>query len=96
MIAGLYNSVLAELTLPFVHIGAGPSADVLAVAGCGGSGCLSGDAVFFGIDTRLALVIGGVGRGSRGGLSIAAHVHPTFVGDAVLTTITLGVGGELY
>lgn len=96
VIASLFNSVNAELTLPFFHIGAGPSLDVLAVAGCSADGCLSGDAVFFGIDTRLAVVIGAIGRGSRGGFSINAHLHPTFVGDLVVLTATLGVGGEVY
>lgn len=102
VIAAWLNSLNVELTLPFVHLAAGPSVDVLAVAGCGGDlasgtgGCLSGDTVFFGIDSRLALVLGGIGRGTRGGFAINVHAHPTFVGDTVLVTLTLGLGGELY
>jgi len=100
VIAALYNSMLFEVTLPFVHIGAGPSFDVLGVAGCGdfggAVGCLSDDAAFFGLDGRFAIVLGAIGRGSRGGFSINAHAHPTFVGSNVLLTFTLGLGGEVY
>jgi hypothetical protein len=99
VVGGALNTIAFELTVPFFQFAVGPSLDALGVAGCtgaGNGGCLSTDSVFFGLDTRLAVVIGGVGGGTRGGFSINVNVHPTFIGNQVLVTTSLGVGGELY
>lgn len=97
VIGGVFNAAMLELTLPFVQLGAGPSLDAFVIANCNVEQCGSGGTpVYFGLDGRLALVLGAIGRGARGGFSINAHVHPTFVGGDVMLTATLGVGGELY
>ncbi len=93
VIGTVYNSGMIEATLPVLHIGAGPSADVVGVAGLMTPESTN---VFFGIDGRAAIVIGGHGPGRHGGLAINFNVHPTFLTGTVLTTFSAGIGGELY
>jgi hypothetical protein len=97
LLGGGFNSIMAELTLPLLHIGAGPSVDVLGIAGCSATGgCDNETGVHFGIDGRVALVLGGHGPGRHGGFAINFNAHPTFVDGTVLTTLSLGIGGEMY
>jgi hypothetical protein len=92
-----FNSLMAELTLPLLHLGAGPSIDYVGIAGCSAtSGCSPETGAHFGIDGRAALVIGGHGPGRHGGFAINFNVHPTFIDGSVLTTLSLGLGGEFY
>jgi hypothetical protein len=95
----LFNVAMLELTLPFVQIGVGPSWDVAHVEACNSTltRCANGDGSAFGLDMRVALVLGGVGRGRRGGFSINLNVHPTFIqGDEVIVTTSIGFGGEMF
>jgi hypothetical protein len=97
VLGAAFNSAMAELTLPFVHIGAGPSVDYVGIAGCSAaSGCANDTGVHFGLDGRVALVIGGHGPGRHGGFAINFDAHPTFLDGATLTTLSLGLGGEMY
>jgi hypothetical protein len=92
-----FNSLMGELTLPVIHIGLGPSFDVIGIAGCGANtGCSPDTGTYFGIDGRVAIVIGGHGPGRHGGFAINFNAHPTFVAAGVLTTLSLGIGGEMY
>jgi hypothetical protein len=97
VIGAVFNSVLLEATLPVLQIGAGPSLDVLGIKGFS---LLKSDPgstnAYFGVDGRVAIVIGGHGPGSHAGFAINANVHPTFWTGGVLTTFSLGLGGELY
>jgi hypothetical protein len=97
VIGAVFNSVLLEATLPVLHVGAGPSVDVLGVKGFSFSNGETGStSASFGLDGRVAIVIGGHGPGRHAGFDIEANVHPTFWNGIVLTTFSLGVGGEMY
>jgi hypothetical protein len=97
VLGAAFNSAMAELTLPLVHIGAGPSVDYVGIAGCSAaSGCSPDTGVHFGLDGRVALVIGGHGPGRHGGFAVNFDAHPTFLDGATLTTLSLGLGGEMY
>jgi hypothetical protein len=93
LVGMVFNSGLLEATLPLLHLGVGPSADVIGVAGLSQERPTN---VYFGIDGRAAIVIGGHGPGRHGGFAINFNVHPTFWGSNVLTTFSAGVGGEMY
>jgi hypothetical protein len=92
IIGAVFNSGIFEATLPLLHIGAGPSVDVVGVRG------LATDAtqVWFGLEGRAAIVIGGHGPGRHGGFAINLNVHPTFWDSGVLMTFSAGIGGEMY
>ncbi len=100
-VAGLmWNSFLAELTLfDMVQVAAGPSVDF--VWGCtdavqSRTSCTDHGA-FFGIDGRVAIVIGHDMMGSRGGLTLSADVHPTWYSDHNVGLAVLGgVGLDMY
>ncbi|MCX7808142.1 MAG: hypothetical protein N2515_06010 [Deltaproteobacteria bacterium] len=107
LIAGLQNALIFETTLPFLQFGFGPSLDVLEVAAAyiqirsdsvsGGAGTIG--LTTLGLDTRLALVLGGIGPGYRGGFSINLHYHPTFFffdDVSVFHQFLLAIGGEVY
>lgn len=97
VIGTFFNSALLEATLPVLHIGAGPSIDVLGVKGFALMGGETGSTgAYFGVEGRAAIVIGGHGPGRHGGFAINANVHPTFWNGVVLTTFSLGIGGEMY
>jgi hypothetical protein len=97
LIGAVFNSGLIEATLPVLHIGAGPSADILGIQGYAVQGETGGSTnVYFGVDGRVAIVIGGHGPGSHVGFEIEGNVHPTFWEGTVLTTFSVGIGGELY
>ena len=102
LIGAVFNSALLEATLPALHIGAGPSVDVLGIKGFalqipGSPPADPGSTnAYFGVDGRVAIVIGGHGPGSHVGFAINGNVHPTFWNGGVLTTFSLGIGGELY
>jgi hypothetical protein len=97
-VGAAFNTIMAELTLPILQIGFGPSLDVFGIAGCSATDldCGSNSDVFFGLDGRIGVVIGGHGPGRHGGFAINANVHPTFVNGDVVTTVSLGLGGEMY
>ncbi len=99
VIAGLYNTFAAELTVSFVQFAVGPSVDILGVSGCNDRnrnvGCISGDAAFFGADARIALLLGNRSPGG-GALSINFNIHPTFVGGGPVWLFGAGIGGELH
>lgn len=95
-----FNAFVLELTVfDRFQIGAGPSLDVgidglcaATAPQCGGMSDLR-----FGLETRLAVVLGERSPARRRGLSIALSVHPTWVDRMnALTTITLGVGYSLF
>ena len=94
----VFNSVNAELDFPVLQLGLGPSLDLIWRTDCeiGAAGCGTATGSYLGVDTRAALLIGPHGRGSHAGLALEANLHPTFVGDTVLTTFTLGFAGEIY
>jgi hypothetical protein len=97
LIGAVFNSVLAEATLPVLHIGVGPSVDVLGVEGLSFANGQTGSVTpVFGIDGRVAIVIGGHGPGHHAGFDIEGNVHPSFWNGIVLTTLTAGIGGEIY
>ena len=93
LVGMVFNSGMLEATLPVLHLGVGPSADVIGVAGLSQEQPTN---VFFGIDGRAAIVIGGHGPGRHGGFAINFNVHPTFWAGSVLTTFSAGIGGEMY
>jgi len=97
-IGTVFNSALVEATLPVLHIGAGPSVDVVGVKDFSvlASGDTGATSAYFGIEGRAAIVIGGHGPGHHAGFAINANVHPTFWNGIVLTTFSLGIGGEFY
>jgi hypothetical protein len=96
----LWNSFLAEVTLfDIVQLGAGPSVDF--VWGCSdtpnSSLSCSDHGPFFGIDGRVAVVIGHDMMGSRGGLTLSADVHPTWYADDTVGLAVLGgIGIDMY
>lgn len=95
------NSVLAALTLAdIVEIGAGPSLDYYAAAGCDSTAvnCSTASGWQLGMHGRLALTLGGrdATTGRRSGFSIGLDEHPMFADGQVLALTTLGVGGEWY
>jgi len=100
-IAGLmWNSAVAELTLGnMFQLGVGPSVDF--IWGCEEDiqdevACANSD-VFFGLDGRLALVLGDYGPGSREGFVIEARIHPTWYDDDEASIAVLGgLGFEVY
>jgi hypothetical protein len=97
LIGAVFNSVLFEATLPVLHVGAGPSVDVLGVRGFSlQGGETASTTASFGLDGRAAIVIGGHGPGRHAGFDIEANVHPTFWNGIVLTTFSVGIGGEMY
>jgi hypothetical protein len=97
LIGAVFNSGLAELTLPILHLGAGPSADIIGVKNYSlTTGVANSFGAYFGIDGRAAIVIGGHGPGRHLGFAINANVHPTFWNGIVFTTFSLGIGGEMY
>jgi len=104
LIGAVFNSGLIEATLPVLHIGAGPSADIIGVknyallpAKLGGPPVdAGGTSAYFGVDGRVAIVIGGHGPGSHAGFAINGNVHPTFFHGTTLLTFSLGIGGEFY
>jgi hypothetical protein len=92
LIGTVFNSAVFEGTLPVLHVGAGPSVDVIGV-----KGLMTGSTtVRFGLEGRAAIVIGGHGPGRHGGFAINFNVHPTFWEGTVLTTFSAGIGGEMY
>lgn len=97
-LGAVFNSANIELDLPILQLGAGPSLDVLALAGCslGDAGCTVDNGTYFGVDVRAALMIGPHGPGTHSGFAIEANLHPTFLDADVLTTFTLGFAGEIY
>ncbi|GDX82309.1 hypothetical protein LBMAG42_41200 [Deltaproteobacteria bacterium] len=97
-LGALFNSANVELDLPILQVGAGPSVDVLALAGCslGTATCNVDNGTYFGVDVRAALLIGPHGPGTHSGFAIEANLHPTFLDTDVLTTFTLGFAGEIY
>jgi len=88
----LFNSAIFEATLPVLHVGAGPSVDVIGVKGL----VADSTQACFGLEGRAAIVIGGHGPGRHGGFAINFNVHPTFWESTVLTTFSAGIGGEMY
>ncbi len=97
LIGAVFNSVLFEATLPALHVGAGPSLDVLGVEGFSFQNGTSGAVTpAFGLDGRAALVIGGHGPGRHAGFEIEANAHPTFWNGIIAATFSLGIGGEMY
>jgi hypothetical protein len=99
--AAAYNTFMAGFTLfNFLDLGVGPSADVLvrvsssAQAGAASAGIGAGTA--FGLDFRAAFAFSGASTGRRSGFCLTLAAHPTFVVGGVLTTFTLGLGGEWY
>ena len=102
-----YNSLLVGITLlNFVDLGLGPSWDYVAVAKCtvvrNGSvpsaGCDQTTLWAPGAHARASIVLGGlVGRGPRRrGFSLGLDMHPIFLSDETLFTLTAGLGGEWY
>jgi hypothetical protein len=102
-----YNSLLVGITvLHFVDLGLGPSWDYIAVAKCafvfGGTlpsaNCDRTNTWSPGAHARAAIILGGlVGRGPRRrGFSIGLDMHPIFLNDETLFTLTAGVGGDWY
>ena len=97
LIGAVFNSALAELTLPALHIGAGPSVDVIGVKDYTVLNPVANSfGAAFGVDGRAAIVVGGHGPGRRVGFAINANVHPTFWQGLVFTTFSIGIGGEMY
>ncbi|MDQ3030985.1 MAG: hypothetical protein M3Y87_01090 [Myxococcota bacterium] len=98
--AASFNAFVLELTVfDRFQLGAGPSLDV-GIDGlcspnepqCGGLSNLR-----FGLETRLAVVLGERTPARRRGLSIAVTVHPTWVDrNNSVTTIMLGIGYALF
>jgi hypothetical protein len=92
LIGTVFNSAIFEGTLPVLHIGAGPSVDVVGVRGL----MTESTDVHFGLEGRAAIVIGGHGPGRHGGFAINFNVHTTFWDGSVLATFSIGIGGEMY
>jgi hypothetical protein len=93
-----YNSLIANFTLAhMVDLGVGPSVDYMAVAGCGDE-CTAGSRLAFGAHGRVAVNIGGLsGHGPRrSGFAIGVDVHPIFLPDGPIVSLTGGIGGEWY
>lgn len=97
----LWNTGMIELTIfDLVQIGGGPSADF--VWGCDATiqdevAC-AGESVAFGLDGRLALVLGGMGMvGQRQGFVLEARFHASWYDseDAAIAVVG-GAGYELY
>jgi hypothetical protein len=92
IIGTVFNSGIFEATLPVLHVGAGPSVDVIGVKGL----MTGATQVCFGLEGRAAIVIGGHGPGRHGGFAINFNVHPSFWESTVLMTFSAGIGGEMY
>lgn len=98
-----YNAVMADVTLErLLQIGIGPSIDTLAfgtadvkpIAG-GVAGQIEGlSGTYFGVQTRVGLVLGGRHKtGKSGRFMLGLEVHPTFGdGPNVSTMLTIGGG----
>ena len=97
----LWNTGVIELTIfDLVQIGGGPSADF--IWGCEPTiqdeAACAAESVAFGLDGRLALVLGGMNQpGQRDGLVIEARFHASWYDteDASVAVVG-GVGYELY
>jgi hypothetical protein len=96
----MFNTGMLELTIADVfQIGAGPSMDwiwgcaetIQDEVSCAESG------PYFGLDGRVAVVIGDQGPGTRSGFTLSADVHPVWLDDDhVGVTMLGGAGFELY
>lgn len=94
------NAVMADVTLlDIFQVGAGPSLDYLGMALANGNsnGTASASAaagVYFGLNARAGLALGGSGPGARGRFMVGLEVHPTFVGSGLVpTTVLITLGG---
>lgn len=98
LLGAVFNSFNLELDLPILQLGLGPSIDVVALTGCslGSGSCETGNGIYFGVDTRAALLLGPHGPGTHSGFALEANLHATFVDGDVLTTFTVGFAGEIY
>ena len=96
----MYNTLMAEVTLfDMVQLGVGPSIDLTWGCADDRQGDLScaDHGPFFGLDGRVAVVIGGDMEHGRGGLTLSADVHPTWYNDdAVGITVLGGIGVDMY
>lgn len=92
------NSVVASVNpVDFLEIALGPSFDA-AVGGSGGtSGASAFAGTYFGIQSRVALHLGGRNEitGRRRGFGLGLEFHPTFVGNPVFFA-TIGLSYEAY
>jgi len=92
-----FNQLMGDLTFfNMLQVGVGPSLDF--IWGCNasnGQAACADAGPYFGLNGRLAVVIGG-GEPHRSGFVLSLDVHPTILrGDAV-TAFLFGLGGELY
>ena len=95
---GYYSTLLFDWTFGNIFaIGGGPSIDYGGFSRDTSSDVTSGSGTYFGLDGRIALLLGG-GRnpytGRRSGYTINADVHPTFVGGTAVTTLLFSFGWE--
>lgn len=95
----LFNVGMLELNLPFFQFGLGPSWDVSHIEGCNIAltDCTTTNGSNFGLDARVAVVLGSMGRGRRAAFSINVNVHSTFIADsgAIIST-SISIGGEAF
>lgn len=102
-IAGVQTAPMFSLTpIDLLEIAAGPSLDYLSgggvSAGPGGTSVGGFSGMYFGINGRLALHLGGRNpdTGRRKGFTIGGDIHPTFTPGSAVTFFTLGLGADWY
>ncbi len=105
-IAGYQFTPMFALTpVDVFEVAAGPSLDYLTggsetvTSAAGGSASVNGfSSLYFGVDGRLALHLGGRNPETlrRRGFTLSADVHPSFVSGGPVTFFTVGLGADWY
>jgi hypothetical protein len=105
----LLNPMFALTPVDVFEVAAGPSIDYLTggsasattTTAAGGSSTVSAggfSSVYFGIDGRLALHLGGRNEtsGRRRGFTLSGDVHPSFVTGGPVIFYTIGLGADWF
>jgi len=91
-----FNQVMADFTLfDMLQLGAGPSFDY--IWGCSSNEPACADSgPYFGLNGRIAMIVGGESWNHRHGIVFSLDVHPTILRGDATTAFLFGIGGELY
>ncbi len=94
-----FHSAMVDVTIAdFLQLGAGPSVDVMLGCVDDGNGPVrcGHTGAYFGSDFRAALLFGDYAGRRRHAFVLSIDAHPTWVGHDFVTTVVLGLGGEMY